>query len=197
MFSLVTLLWRVLSTWYKRCFCWCLTPIFKWFLSTGSCLMQWRKLWQEQKTTIRAWHVFLSGLLTYPLDQRYLDAPTDHIQTPSLCCPLFFELSSSLPVFFSPHIQTGPLYPAGDDQVHWLSVLDVLTKMVKVTMTLIKRCTFQRFDCAAVASVSFASVHVVRCRLFPLWAALHWGCHVKPSVRTYFVVSSSLQKQKW
>lgn len=120
-----------------------------------------------------------------------------HPNTFSLLPPFLRTLLISSCLLFSPHIQTSPLYPAGDGQVHWLSVLDALTKMVKVTMTLIKRCTFQRFDCAAVASVSFASVHVVRCSLFPLWAALHWGCHVKSSVRTYFVVSSSLQKQKW
>lgn len=76
-----------------------------------------------------------------------------HPNTFSLLPPFLRTLLISSCLLFSPHIQTGPLYPAGDGQVHWLSVLDALTKMVKVTMTLIKRCTFQRFDCAAVASV--------------------------------------------
>ena len=38
------------------------------------------------------------SLFTHSLAMRRSGAPADHIQTPSLCSPLFSELSSSLPV---------------------------------------------------------------------------------------------------
>ena len=38
------------------------------------------------------------SLFTHSLVMRRSGAPADHIQTPSLCSPLFSELSSSLPV---------------------------------------------------------------------------------------------------
>lgn len=86
----------------------------------------------------------------------------------------------------SAHIQTGLLCPAGDGQVHRLSVLDVSTELVNVTVTPVKPCTCQRVDRAAFASVSFASVDVVGYRLFPLWAALHCSCHVGVLGHTLF-----------
>lgn len=39
----------------------------------------------------------MKKMATYSLEKRRSGAPADHIQTPSLCSPLFSELSSCLP----------------------------------------------------------------------------------------------------
>lgn len=122
-------------------------------------------------------------LFTYSLERRWSGAPADHIQTPSPCCLLFSELSSSLPVCCL-HLTFRPSRAA---LLVTVRLTDCLCgcKMCWPTRLMwhsLCRCAAHFKDLTVLLLLLLfpcASVHVAGCRLFPLWALLHWSWYVK------------------